>query len=114
VKVKISPHAVSQFPSKSSDHWQLGLSRIGTAREINVIASINPSPTSNGREDAEQVVAAATGILLFFGLLMIVPFAAGGSTYFVVLNEPFAFFAAKQSMAGAGFELFDIRSDIDG
>jgi hypothetical protein len=32
-------------------------------------------------------VAAATGILLFFGLLMIVPFAAGGSTFDVRLRN---------------------------
>jgi hypothetical protein len=31
----------------------------------------------------------------------------------VALIEPFAFFAAEQSVSGAGFELFDIHSDID-
>jgi hypothetical protein len=34
---------------------------------------------------AEQGVAASTGISLFFGLLMVVPFAAGGSTFCVRL-----------------------------
>ena len=32
-------------------------------------------------EEAEHVVAAATGVSLFFGLLMIVSLAAGGSTF---------------------------------
>jgi len=43
-----------------------------------------------GNEDAEQGVAAATGISLFFCLLIFVPFAAGGSTCFVLLRKGFA------------------------